>query len=157
MSTIRAEASDVIDARPEAIYTVISDYREGHPAILPGPYFTELTVENGGQGAGTVIRFGMKVMGVKKLYREAVTEPEPGRVLVETDANAGVMTAFTLESLDGGERTRVTIATESSASPGFTGVMERLMNPPITRHIFRQELRQLADYVRSQATTVSAA
>jgi hypothetical protein len=37
---IHAEASMVIDARPEEIYAVVSDYRVGHPAILPRQYFT---------------------------------------------------------------------------------------------------------------------
>jgi hypothetical protein len=55
MGLMRVQSSAVIPARPEAIYAVLADYREAHPAILPKPYFTELKVEEGGQGAGTVI------------------------------------------------------------------------------------------------------
>lgn len=149
MSQIHAEASDVIDARPEEIYAVLSDYRVGHPAILPKPYFTELMVEQGGQGAGTVIRFGMNVMGVKRVYRGVVSEPQPGRVLVEVYPEAGVVTTFTVEPLNGGKHSRVTIATDVEASPGVMGLVEKMMNPPILRRIFKKELRQLADYVRT--------
>jgi len=148
---IHAEASKVIDASPASIYAVLSDYRVGHPAILPKPYFKELTVEQGGQGAGTVMLVRMEVMGVKKTYHLTVSEPEPGRVLVETDQEAGVTTAFTVEPLDGGTQSRVTIATDSRPSPGIQGKIEKLINPPITRRIYARELQQLADYVKGRS------
>ena len=152
MTHIHAEASDIIEARPDEIYAVLADYRAGHPAILPKPYFTDLIVEQGGQGAGTLIEVRMNVMGVKQVYHEIVSEPEPGRVLVEADREAGVTTTFTIEPLNGGQRSRVTIATDVRASPGLKGVMEKLLNPSVTRRIFQQELRQLADYVRDKQT-----
>ncbi len=155
MRQIHAEASDVIDARPEEIYAVLSDYRVGHPAILPKPYYTELTVEQGGQGAGTVIRFGMNVMGVQRVFRGVVSESEPGRVLVETYPEAGAVTTFTVEPLQGGTHSRVTIATAVEASPGVMGLAEKMMNPPILRRIFKKELRQLADYARSKKVSGS--
>ena len=150
MSQIHTEVSDIIPARPEVVYTVLTDYRVGHPAILPKPYFTELQVEQGGQGAGTVVRTRMVVMGVERIFRLTVSEPEPGRVLKEVDEQAGVVTTFTVEPLNGGQQTRVTIATDARASPGVMGMMEKLMNPPITRRIYAEELRQLAEYVRQQ-------
>ena len=151
MSLIHAEASHVIDARPEQIYAILSDYHEGHPAILPKPYFTELTVEKGGTGAGTVIRVGIKVLGLERTYHMIVSEPEPGRVLVETDIDTGQTSTFTVEPLNGGTQSRVTIATDFKGSPGFAGFMEKWLNPPITRRIFKKELRQLADYVRHKS------
>lgn len=148
MSTIYVELSDVVPAPPEQVYGILADYREGHPAILPRPYFRELTVEQGGQGAGTVLRVQMEVMGVKQSYHLQVSEPEPGRILVEEDREAGVKTTFTVAPLNGGRRSLVTIATESRTAPGFRGLMERLINPPVTRRIYRQELQQLAGYVQ---------
>jgi hypothetical protein len=150
VSTIHVEASKVIKARPEEIYAVLSDYRVGHPAILPKPYFTGLTVEEGGQGAGTRIQVEMKVLGTERRYQFVISEPEPGRVLVETDATAGVTTTFTVEPFDGGDTSRVTIMTNTKASPGFAGIMERLLSPPISRRIYMKELQQLADYVRQK-------
>jgi hypothetical protein len=148
MTTIRTEASQEIDARPQAVYGVLADYRTGHPAILPKPYFGELVVEAGGRGAGTVIRFTMHVMGTERSFREVVSEPQPGRVLVEADEAAGVTTTFEVEPLDGGKRSRVTISTETRLSPGLTGVVERLVSPRVLRGIYRRELRQLEDYVK---------
>lgn len=150
MTRIYIEASAIIDARPEEVYPILADYHEGHPAILPKPYFVDLIVEEGGQGAGTVIRVLMKVLGVERTYRMEVSEPEPGRVLVETDRDAGVTTTFTVEPLDDGKQARVTIATDMTASPGLMGLIEKWLNPPISRLIYKKELQQLADYVRSR-------
>lgn len=149
MSIIHIQYSAIINATPEKVYAVISDYRVGHPAILPKPYFTGLTVVEGGQGAGTVVITEMNVFGVKKTYRQYVTEPEPGRVLVEDDPVEGIKTTFILEPLEGGKQTRITLLTESRASAGFRGFMERLMNPSITRRIYKIEMANLAAYLKA--------
>jgi len=156
MSKVIVEASDVIDARPEEIYAILSDYRVGHAAILPKPYFQEMLIEQGGQGAGTILRLKMSVFGQESRYHQIVTEPEPGRLLVETDIETGQFSSFTLEPLNGGAQTRVTIHSEFPGKPGLVGWMEKLMQPPIVRHIFKKELRNLAEYVRSTATLASA-
>jgi DNA-directed RNA polymerase subunit H (RpoH/RPB5) len=148
MNQIHVEVSEVIEARPEEIYAILADYRVGHPAILPKPYFTDLVVKEGGQGAGTIVRVGMKVMGKAFAYQQVISEPDPGRVLMEEDAAAGVTTTFTVEPLDGSSRSRVTIATDAAVSPGATGWLERVFNPPVMRRIYQQELQQLAEYVR---------
>ncbi len=148
MATIHAHATHEIDARPAAIYAVLADYHVGHQAILPRPYFEEVKVEAGGRGAGTRLRVTMRVMGVESVFHEVVTEPQPGRVLAETDPDAGVTTTFTVDPLDGGKRARVTIATEARASPGLKGMVERLVNPGVLRGIYRKELRKLEEYVK---------
>jgi hypothetical protein len=148
MSQIYTEVSSVVPARPEVVYTVLADYRVGHPAILPKPYFTDLRVEQGGQGAGTVVHTRMVVLGVERVFKLTVSEPEPGRVLKEVDEQAGIVTTFTVTALEPGQQSRVTIATMARASPGVRGLLEKIMNPPLTRQIYRQELKQLADYVR---------
>lgn len=76
-------ASALIPARRERVYNILANYREGHPRILP-KQFSNLVVEQGGLGAGTVIRFQMSVFGRKQTFRAEISEPEPGRVLVET-------------------------------------------------------------------------
>ena len=115
MSTFQVEESLVIEARAEALYAVVADYRVGHPAILPRPFFQELTVEEGGVGAGTIVRGSVKVMG--KLYplHHRISEPEPGRILQESDLDKpGEFTRFIFQPLNGGTHTRVTIATGRS-------------------------------------------
>jgi hypothetical protein len=92
-------ASATIPARRERVYSLIANYNDAHPRILPRQ-FTSLVVEQGGVGAGTIIRFQMRVLGKKQTFRAAITEPEPGRVLVETglDAN-GAVTTFMVDPI----------------------------------------------------------
>ncbi|MFZ0545682.1 MAG: SRPBCC family protein [Candidatus Promineifilaceae bacterium] len=152
---IQVDYSAVIDAAPEKIYDVLSDYHGGHQAILPKPFFTELIVREGGRGAGTVIDVHMDVYGTKKSYHMVVSEPEMGRVLVETDPDTGEGSTFTLEPLTDGRQTRVTISSQFNRSAGFAGIMEGLMTPPITRRIYKKELENLAAYLKEQDKQVA--
>ncbi len=154
--TIHAEASAVINAPCANIYAVISDYRVGHPAILPKPYFSELTVEQGGQGAGTVIRATMTAFGKVYPLHQRVTEPEPGHVLRETDLETGQYTTFTFEPLANDTQTRVTIASEFPRSLGFVGLIESLAIPSFTRRLYKQELENLSAYVSRKTTSPPA-
>ena len=152
MSQMRAEESAIIDAPAQAVYNVIADYRVGHPAILPKQYFHDLVVEKGGTGAGTVIRFSMRVGGVDRSYKGHITEPVPGRVLVESDPDAGTVTTFTVDPLGNGNQARVTIVTEARAARGVAGLIEKLVSPPVMRKIYRHELALLAEYLRAPHT-----
>src|SRR5438034_1718993 len=71
-------ATAVVPAQPNRVYAVIADYHNGHPHILP-KQFSEMVVEKGGVGRGTIIRFQMSVFGRKQTFRAAISEPEPGR------------------------------------------------------------------------------
>lgn len=150
MNTYHVQASATIDAPAARIYGIISDYQKGHPAILPSRYFTELRVTRGGQGAGTEIIVKMNVLGAQALYQMTVSEPEPGRVLQEEDPAAGVVTTFTVDPLNGGHQSQVTIATTAQTSPGLKGWLEKLMTPAIARRIYREELAQLATVAQQQ-------
>lgn len=148
MTTYHAQASAIIDAPADRVYAIIADYHQGHPAILPARYFTAMTVDQGGRGEGTQATVQMNVFGNHFTYHLTVTEPEPGRVLVEKDPAAGVVTTFTVEPVDGGGQSRVTIATEARTSPGLRGWLEKLITPAITRRIYKEELASLAQHVR---------
>lgn len=147
MATYSVEETAVIEAPPAQVYGIISDYHEGHQAILPSRYFDEMRVTAGGQGAGTVLAVSMSVLGRKALFNLTVSEPEPGRVLREEDTEAGVITTFTVDPLNGGSRSRVTIATRARTGPGLKGALQKVVTAAVTRRIYREELAQLADYV----------
>ena len=153
-------ATAVIDAPAAIIYGIIADYRDGHPRILPKPYFTSLDVETGGVGAGTVIRVTMHVLGSTRSFRAEITEPEPGRVLVERDLESGTVTTFKVEPLDGVAKTRVTFETELGSRGGIVGWLEGLLTPSLLKPIYAQELellRQLAvERARTKAADASA-
>lgn len=157
MSKIHAEATQVINARPEEIYEVIADYREGHPAILPKAYFRDLVIEQGGRGAGTVVRFETVVWGAKTKYHSIVSEPEPGRVLVETELEQDLVTTFALEPLNGGTQTQLTITTDFASSPGLKGFIEKLTAPSLMRSIYKKEMQQLTEYLRTKNQNASTA
>ena len=138
--------SSVIEAPSELVYRTLADYREGHPSILPKPYFLSLEVERGGFGEGTIINFQTRVLGTIQSFHSEISEPQPGSVLVET--NIGEMagkTTFTVEPLDGGSRSRVTIATEGKTKRGGgLGIVERLITKMMMRRIYKAELDQIA-------------
>lgn len=151
MSGMHIEVSKVIDARPEEIWAIFSDYTVHHPAILPKPYFIGLTVERGGHGAGTLVMTTLRAFGRDYHYHQAVTEPEPGRVLLETEVDTGQWTTFTMDPLDGGTRTRVTLTSEFPSRGGLLDVLDNLFQPPFIRRIYRMELDNVAAYVRAHA------
>lgn len=156
MSEYFAEASAVIPARPDVVYGVLSDYMEGHQAILPRQFFKEMKVIEGGHGAGTVIEVHTEVYGSKQVFNMTVSEPEPGRVLQESDPAIGITTTFTVDPAEGGTRSKVTIAVHGKTSGGIRGLLEKIMNPPIMRRMFKTELRLIADYAQqAQAASPS--
>ena len=137
-------ASALIPARRERVYKLIANYRDGHPRILPRQ-FSNLVVEQGGVGAGTIIRFQMSVFGKKQTFRAAITEPEPGRVLVESDVETdGAVTTFTVDPGSAPADSRVTIATELPVPSGFLGWIERKFATILLRPIYLKELENLA-------------
>lgn len=139
---VHVSARRRVAAPARRVYSILSDYHEGHPGILPRRAFENLTVEEGGTGAGTVIRFGMKSFGRVTWVRATVEEPEPGRVLVERIRNENdVVTTFTVDPMED-DGSDVTI--ETSWTPrGPAAVLERLLGPRLLRGIFREELENL--------------
>lgn len=147
MAKMTVEASGIIEAPPEHVYGLLSEYHTGHPSILPKPYFAELTVEEGGQGAGTVFALVMKVMGSEQHSRMTVSEPEPGRVLVEEDADVGIRTSFTLEPAGEG-RTELSIATRMTVADGLRGKIEAALARPMLHRIYKKQLKLIAAHFR---------
>ncbi|HEV2655713.1 MAG TPA: SRPBCC family protein [Ktedonobacteraceae bacterium] len=154
MGQIRVKADSVLDAPSADVYATIADYRQGHPQIVPKENFYDMLVEQGGYGAGTTIRFKMKVLGVERTLHHRVSEPEPGRVLVEQDIDApqNIVTTFTVTPLDNGERSHVEISTTLNTSPGLAGIVERIVVPLINSRIYRKEMKKLEAVARERTS-----
>jgi hypothetical protein len=152
MPSHRISASAEIKAPATRIYQILADYGHGHPRIVSRPPFGFLEVEAGGYGAGTIIRFSMRVMGQTRIFRAAITEPEPGRVLVETDLNMGAVTTFTVDPLLDGQLARVLITTELPTRDGFLGRLERALMTRIVQPTYRRELKNLAALAEAEQT-----
>jgi hypothetical protein len=151
MQTYQATASADIQAPAALVYSIIADYRAGHPHILPRPFFQSLDVEQGGTGTGTVIRFQTQAFGKTQTFRAAISEPEPGRVLVETDLDGGPVSTFVVDPLEGGCAARVTITTVGKVREGLPGRVEGVMTRLCLENIYAQELKLLAEVARARA------
>jgi len=139
----------VVSGSPARVYGVLADYHEHHAKILPKRYVTGLVVEEGGVGAGTVYRTEMSAAGRTRSFRAIVSEPEPGRVLVETYPDSGTVTSFTVDPGPGEGTSKVTIETEWIARGGLLGMLERTLTAGYLRRVFEQELKLLDEYARA--------
>jgi len=143
VAEISIEAEGYIAAPAARVYRILADYRQHHPRILP-PAFSGFTVEQGGVGEGTVIRFQVTTGGRTQALHQRVTEPEPGRILREADIDGEVATTFTVTPE--GEGCLVRIETAWPAR-GVRGLIERLIAPRLLRPLYEDELARLDRYV----------
>lgn len=149
VATIHVSAHRSVEARAEVVYGYLADMREHHPRILP-PAFSGFTVESGGVGAGTVVRFKLNAGRRAREYHMQVAEPEPGRVLTESDTDSSLVTTFTVDPE--GNRSRVTIATTWEGAGGIGGFFERAFAPRVLRRLYQDELERLNDYARARSS-----
>jgi hypothetical protein len=149
MTRARAGAENVIDARPAAVYAVLADYTTHHPRIMPASLFSNLEVETGGVGAGTVFHITLRTAGKEQRLHMMVEEPEPGQVLTETNLDTGVVTEFSVAPGNGGMGTLAKISSEWETADGLRGLVDRFMAPVLMGRIFTKQLRQLNQYMHS--------
>jgi hypothetical protein len=155
MSQFHFSVQRVLDAPAPVIYHCLSDYLEHHrpsPGFLP-PAFTRLEVLRGGVGAGTVIRFITTVGGRSVTRTHTVSEPDPGRVLVEEGDGEG--STFTLEPR--GPHTTLLRIDLTLQSRGLEGVLLRLTAPLILGPLLTDELKRLEGHAQAHPSLVPAA
>jgi uncharacterized protein YndB with AHSA1/START domain len=144
MARILISVERAVEAPAETVYGYIADMRE-HPRFLP-PAFSDFRVESGGVGAGTLTRFKMTAGGRTREYQMKVAEPEPGRVLTESDTNSSAVTTFTVSPQGGASL--VQISTSWDGAQGIGGFFERMFAPRVMRAIYLDELNRLDAYAR---------
>jgi hypothetical protein len=146
-----------MNAPPRAVYDTIANYRTGHPRILP-KQFSGLTVEQGGVGAGTVISFKVRLLGRSEMYRAVITEPEPGRVLIEKNILGNdACTTFVVDSGMHSNEAVVTIRTELTVRRGWIGAVERLLTTRLLHPMYEEELKRLESAAREHDTMAATA
>jgi uncharacterized protein YndB with AHSA1/START domain len=146
MAKVEASAERTIDAPADAVYGYLADMNQ-HPRFLP-PAFSDFKVEEGGVGAGTVTSFVITAGGRQRSYRTRITEPVPGRTLVESDTKSSLVTTFNVEPQDG--KSLVRISTSWDGAAGIGGFFERTFAPRALRRMFLDELDRLNAYARDQ-------
>jgi uncharacterized protein YndB with AHSA1/START domain len=147
MAKIVVSAERTVEAPADAVYRYVADMREHHPRYLPAA-FSDFQVESGGTGAGTVTRFKVTAGGRTREYRMRVDEPEPGRVLTESDTGSSLVTTTTVSPQNGASL--VQISTSWNGAGGIGGFFEKMFAPRAMRAIYTDELEQLAAYAREQ-------
>lgn len=152
MSNVTASASRRIAAPADVVYRCIADYREHHQRFLPSA-FSEYAVEAGGEGAGTIVRFALSVGGRTRRYRMRVDEPQPGRVLTESDTGSSLVTTFSVTPSEGGSETSIESSWEGAGGVG--GFFEKRFAPGALRRLYDEELGRLDTYARQQAGETS--
>jgi hypothetical protein len=150
MAAILVSAEGPVGAPPETVYGYLADMRTHHPKFLP-PAFSDFHVESGGVGAGTVICYNLTAGGRTRAYRMQIGEPEPGRMLTESDSSSSAVTTFTVSPQEGASR--VKIATTWEGAGGVRGFFEKMFAPRVLRGLYEDELRRLDTYARQQAGT----
>jgi hypothetical protein len=153
MSNVSVRVEREVSAPAPVVYRALADYRQHHHRFLP-PQFTNYVVEEGGYGAGTVVSFTTTIGGRTQDFRDVVSEPEPGRVLRETD-KSGKVTTFTVEPR--GQRSLVQVESVIPTAGGLRGVIERMLVPRVLAPVIKDELERLDAYAADLAQAGSDA
>ena len=146
MARIAVSAEGTVEAPADTVYRYIADMREHHPRFLP-PAFSDFRVESGGVGAGTILRYKLTAGGRTREYRTKVAEPDPGRVLTESDTGSSAVTTFTVSPQ--GTASLVQISSTWDGAGGIGGLFERIFAPRVLRAIYTDELKRLDAYARA--------
>lgn len=149
MREITVEQEGAVGASAELTYRLIAD-DEHHQRFLPAG-FSNFKVLEGGTGAGTLHCFTVKAGARTREYTMRVDEPEPGRMITETDQGSSLVTRFTVTP--SANTCRVLIATSWEGAGGIGGFFERLFAPRVMRRMYADELARLDRYAREQAAT----
>jgi hypothetical protein len=76
-----------------------------------------------------------------------VAEPDPGRVLTESDERTSMVTTWVVTPEGSGCRVRV--ETRWQGAGGVGGLVERLFAPWVLRRLYAEELERLDRYART--------
>lgn len=148
MAKVVASAERSIDAPADEVYGYLADMHQ-HQQFLP-PAFSDFRIEQGGVGAGTVTSFKITAGGRTRAYRMQVSEPTPGRTLVETDTGSSLVTTFNVTPQ--GDKSLVSVTTSWDGASGIGGFFERKFAPPAVRRLYQEALDRLNAYATEHRT-----
>ncbi len=143
-------AERLVDAPADVVYRCLADYTHHHrPGGFLPPTFSNQEILNGGVGDGTVIRLSVNLGGRTSTLTARISEPEPGRTLVEDGEH--VQTTFTVQPE--ADKSRVRFDTVLQAG-GLEGLMNKFFAARLLRPVYADELQRLERYAQSQATAL---
>jgi polyketide cyclase/dehydrase/lipid transport protein len=139
----------------QVAFHCLADYREHHrPGGFLPPAFSAFHVHRGGVGAGTEASWTVDLgRGRTRRMSATISEPEPGRQLVET--GDGVVTTFTVTPAgDDGCVVRFETVFDE---PGLGGVLLRLAIGRMLGPLYADELARLEAYAHAHGAVAVAA
>lgn len=139
MAQVKASASRQIEAPPERVLEFLQDYRGARPQILTDNY-REYRVQEGGEGAGTVVAFRFVAGRREREYRLSVEES--GSALLERDQLSSFINTWAVRAT--GTISTVTLEATWQGAGGIGGIFERTFAPLGLRRIYSQVLDRLA-------------
>src|SRR3954449_10648989 len=119
---VSVELERTIDAPIERVWALLRDYRLARPRLL-SEHFSDYAAHDGGEGAGTVLEYQLRVGRHHGRHLITVQEPAPGRMLRERDRASAWLSTWTLTPGGEGERTlvRLPIALREPQTSGWLG------------------------------------
>ncbi len=151
MAHIHVQAEQVVNAAPAEVYAFLKDYTK-RPQILTENYLN-YKVEEGGNGAGTIVTYRLHAANRERDYRIQVADPGTGKTLQESDAGSSLVTIWTLAPEADGQKTRVQIASDWEGGKGIGGFFEKTFAPLGLKRIYTEILGKLAaKFANAQAT-----
>jgi hypothetical protein len=141
-----------MDVAAQVVYHCLANYREHHrPGGFLPPAFSAFEIHRGGVGAGTEASWTVVLGGRSRRMTATISEPEPGRRLVET--GKGVVTTFTVTPSDGGCVVRFDTVFDE---PGLGGVLLRLLIGRLLGPLYADELARLDAYAHAHGPLAAA-
>ena len=148
---IHVDLERMVPAPPARVHAALADY-SGRARILPGSYL-DWTVEEGGQGAGTVVSYRLRAGRRARRYRMEVAEPTPGVTLVERDRDSSLVTTWILNPTASATATQLRLSTIWEGGGGIGGLFERAFAPRGLRRIHGQLLDNLTRQLGAEPTS----
>jgi hypothetical protein len=149
MTQVVAQSERLVAASPDQVRAFLIDYQNNRPRILPPEYFRDYRVEQGGDGAGTVISYRLQAGGRERAYRMRVEEPtEGGPLLEERDTGSSLVTTWILSPVGEGEQTMVSLTSRWEGVSGIGGFFERMFAPRALRRLYGEVLERLSAELR---------
>ncbi len=145
---IKVDLERTIPAPPARVHAALADYRD-RERILPASYL-DYRVEEGGEGAGTVVSFRLRAGRRERRYVLEVAEPTPGVTLVERDRESSLITTWILSPTASGTATDLRLSTIWEGHGGVGGFFERTFAPRGLRRIQGELLDRLTRRVGAE-------
>ena len=139
-------AERVVDAPADVVYRCLADYTHHHrPGGFLPPAFSNQEVLSGGIGDGTVIRLNVSLAGRTNTMTARISEPDPGRKLVEDGEH--VQTTFTVQPEADKSRVRFDTVLDGG---GLAGLMNKFFGARLLGPVYADELERLERYAQTQ-------